>query len=44
MKGTVLSRRYADALADVAEKHDRLQAVRRELNALAERREVTERL
>ncbi len=36
MKGTVLSRRYAEALADVAEQEGLLERARRELNALAE--------
>jgi F-type H+-transporting ATPase subunit delta len=36
MKGTVLSRRYAEALADVAEEEDLLDLARRELNPLAE--------
>ncbi|MFO7955940.1 MAG: ATP synthase F1 subunit delta [Candidatus Brocadiia bacterium] len=36
MRGTVLSRRYAEALADVAERREMLQTVRDELDGLAD--------
>ncbi len=36
MRGSVLSQRYAEALADVVEKHGELERVRDELNALAD--------
>lgn len=36
MKGTVLSRRYAEALADVGEEEGLLERVRQELNSVAE--------
>jgi len=36
MRGTVLSQRYAEALADVAERRDMLQPVRAELESLAD--------
>ena len=35
MRGSVLSQRYAEALADVVEAHGELERVRDELNALA---------